>query len=362
MQDKDSGIFPVKQVYYRGVSEIIEDYYITDIVDHLEKGNAQNKKMFVSYYSAPCHEPNLVGSEKKLYTTDSFPNIPLEENDTWENFPRGFYDYLLIKLPEGLKNNAFSSKTEDVKKLYVSMQTAQTYENTKKIFLESAHALEYTIITNLYWSYIYENFIDVKNKKMMEYLRALYDEKLAQTDENDIKNFINKLDKSPTKKNTIVLITSEHGQEFGEHGVFGHTTLYDRNLKVPFILSVPNMSPGVYTEKVQGIDVTPTILDLIGIDHTLTFEGKSIVPIIRHQTFPDRYIITDKDGGVKKAIQKGEWKLLVARQNDDLLPYELFNVISDPNEEHNLIYSRGDIVRKMLKESNVHLPTGKDNP
>lgn len=174
-----------------------------------------------------------------------------------------------------------------------------------------------------------------------------------------MKNFIETFNASEFKKNTIVLITAEHGQEFGEHDVFGHTTLYDRNLRVPFILSVPGLNPHEYSSPVQGVDITPTLLDLVGIQQSFSFEGKSIVPILQNKKFEDRYIVSDRDAGDQKAIQKGEWKLLVNRQNKTYIPYELYNIKVDPDEKNNLIYSKSDIARKMLIESNVQIPTPK---
>jgi arylsulfatase A-like enzyme len=98
-------------------------------------------------------------------------------------------------------------------------------------------------------------------------------------------------------------------------------------------------------------------LDLVGIQHQFSFEGRSIVPILQNKNFEDRYIISDRDAGDQKAIQKGEWKLLVLRQKTSYIPYELYNIKEDPNEQNNLIYSKSEIARKMLRESNVHIST-----
>jgi hypothetical protein len=204
-QDKNSGIFPKDLVYNRGISEIKDVYDIRDILTQLEAGKKDKKKVFVSFYISSCHEPNIIGAQEKLFTTASYPEIPTEHQDSWKEFPRSFYDYMMVKLPTSLKNHAFTSRNDAVQELYDAMVKAKTYENTKKIFEEKALALEYTIINNLYWSYIYENFINIKDKNLMEYLRAIYDQKLVQIDENEMKNFIEAINASDFK-NTVVLI------------------------------------------------------------------------------------------------------------------------------------------------------------
>lgn len=101
-------------MYNRGISEIQDAYDIRAIFDRLETGKKDKKKVFASYYISSCHEPNIIGTQKKLFTSDSYPEIPTEEHDSWKKFPKEFYEYMLVKLPISLKNHAFSSKNSTV--------------------------------------------------------------------------------------------------------------------------------------------------------------------------------------------------------------------------------------------------------
>lgn len=183
-----------------------------------------------------CHEPNLVGSETKIYTTDSYPNIPIDETGTLITFTPEFFEYLKKKLPRPLTANTFKSETPRMKDIFERMVASNSFEKAKAIFLKESEFVSPELLGQLYWSYIYESYIDVNDKKMMTYLRALYDQDLQEQDANEIRKIIENLNESAQKNNTIVLITSQHGQEFGEHSIFGHTTLYEGNARVPFIL------------------------------------------------------------------------------------------------------------------------------
>jgi len=61
---------------------------------------------------------------------------------------------------------------------------------------------------------------------------------------------------------TIVVITADHGDELGEHGNFGHHSMYDGILRVPLIIAGPKIKSGIsVTQQVSLIDLTPTIVD-----------------------------------------------------------------------------------------------------
>ena len=63
-------------------------------------------------------------------------------------------------------------------------------------------------------------------------------------------------------------MTADHGDEFGEHGKFGHQTLYDGVVRVPLIITGPGIQGGTLVrQQVSLIDLAPTIGDLVGIDN-----------------------------------------------------------------------------------------------
>lgn len=77
--------------------------------------------------------------------------------------------------------------------------------------------------------------------------------------------------------NTIVVVTSDHGEEFMEHGEFEHgKTVYEAALRVPLILSVPGVEPTVVTTPVSQLDLTPTILKYAGLEIPDTMQGQPL--------------------------------------------------------------------------------------
>ncbi|MCA9542659.1 MAG: sulfatase, partial [Myxococcales bacterium] len=85
---------------------------------------------------------------------------------------------------------------------------------------------------------------------------------------------------------TIVVVTADHGDEFGDHGGQYHSTsLYDELIRVPLIVRVPGLPPRVVDEAVSLLDIAPTALDLLGVPAPATFEGRSLKPLLRGEPF-----------------------------------------------------------------------------
>jgi arylsulfatase A-like enzyme len=78
---------------------------------------------------------------------------------------------------------------------------------------------------------------------------------------------------------TIVIVAADHGEEFDEHGGRYHgSTLYEEQLRIPLIVSVPGIRPGVVGGQVQLIDVTPTVLTLLDIPVPARMRGTDLGP------------------------------------------------------------------------------------
>jgi len=83
--------------------------------------------------------------------------------------------------------------------------------------------------------------------------------------------------------NTMIIITSDHGDQFGEHGLFFHVfSLYDQLIKIPILIKYPKKMGkyGIKNEIVQNVDLFPTIIDLIDVDDEETlaqFQGNSLL-------------------------------------------------------------------------------------
>jgi arylsulfatase A-like enzyme len=84
-------------------------------------------------------------------------------------------------------------------------------------------------------------------------------------------------------ENTIIVITSDHGEAFQERGFEGHARkVFRETTEVPFIISLPfRLDPGVVVDsRTRGIDVWPTLLDLIGLETAADLDGRSLLPLL----------------------------------------------------------------------------------
>lgn len=156
------------------------------------------------------------------------------------------------------------------------------------------------------------------------------------------------------EKNTILVITGDHGEEFLEHGGWEHQrTLYQEVLHVPLVLVAPGRLPegAIVTSPVRNIDIAPTILDLCHLGIPPSFQGRSLVPLIgRGETAP-RPVLANLQTPIDRwdSLQQGERKFI--RRQDLGLHEFLFDLSEDPGETVNLVSSqpeRADSLRQEL--------------
>lgn len=126
----------------------------------------------------------------------------------------------------------------------------------------------------------YKKFSD----KERENLIALYDGCIRYTDEEFFKPLLQLLRDLKIYDRTMIIFTADHGEEFYEHGSWGHThSLYNELIKVPLIIKFPGSEyQGKKVEPVSRIvDIVPTILEAAGIDiEKFSFDGESLIPYI----------------------------------------------------------------------------------
>ncbi|MEZ5063541.1 MAG: sulfatase [bacterium] len=88
-------------------------------------------------------------------------------------------------------------------------------------------------------------------------------------------------------KDTIVIVVSDHGEQFGEHGKIGHgDSLYREELHVPLLVRAPGVAPRVSSHAVGLVDVMPTVLDLVGLGIP-DVQGESLVPVMTGRVADD---------------------------------------------------------------------------
>lgn len=191
-----------------------------------------------------------------------------------------------------------------------------------------------------------------------DYIIAQYDAEIAYMD-SCIQCLLQKLADLGLEEDTIVVFTSDHGETLTEHQCyFDHHGLYDCTLTVPFAFRWKGRTCGGkhYGDFCQLKDVMPTLLELMGIQTDLPFDGRSLMPVVRGEDRvqePDMYI-TECTWERKHGWRTPEWKLIVALEPD--LHFremkELYNLITDPGENHNVIGQYPEVAACLEKQLN----------
>ncbi len=206
-----------------------------------------------------------------------------------------------------------------------------------------------------------------------DYVIAQYDAAIAYMDAA-IQQILEKLRALGLEEDTIVVFTSDHGETLYDHDCyFDHHGLYDPTLVVPFIVVWKNHLPkGLrITDTMQLKDITPTLLDMMGIDTGLPFDGRSLMPLIRggHREKEDEFYITECTWMRKHGWRTPEWKLMISLEPDFHYkpPVELYNLVNDPEEYDNLADKRPEAVKMLTDRMNAWIEkrvkeTGRPSP
>ena len=206
-----------------------------------------------------------------------------------------------------------------------------------------------------------------------DYIIAQYDGAVAYMDAC-IQNILAKLESLGLEEETLVVFTSDHGETLYDHDCyFDHHGLYECTLTVPFVLRLPGKVPEGkrYADYCQLKDVMPTIMEILGIDTGIDFDGRSLMPLTRgeHREAEPEFYITECTWMRKHGWRTPEWKLIQALEPDfHFKPeIELYNLIKDP-EEYNNVADKEPGVLKMLQERMLqHIAkrekeVGRENP
>ena len=194
-----------------------------------------------------------------------------------------------------------------------------------------------------------------------DYINAQYDGAVAYMDAC-IQNLFASLRDLGAEEETLVVITSDHGETLYDHGCyFDHHSIHDCVLKVPLVFRCPGTVPSGrrYPDFCQPKDIMPTVLDIMGIDAKIDFDGRSLVPIMRGQKRepePEFYI-TECTWMRKHGWRTPEWKLIHALEPDfHFKPeWELYNLIRDPGENVNLAEEEPDVVAFLEDRMSKHI-------
>jgi len=178
-----------------------------------------------------------------------------------------------------------------------------------------------------------------------------YDQEIAFTD-SYIGQLLDLFRKRKDWERTFVVFTADHGEEFGEHGGEYHETCYQEVLRVPLVITGPDVAPRRDAARAEQIDLLPTILARLGVPAPEGLPGRDLLgsPPPEHPLFVER----DRPPGFRqRCLMEEPYKLIRVESRDiNLIPEKsraeysevhnvipgtyLYNLSEDPLEKENL--------------------------
>lgn len=195
-----------------------------------------------------------------------------------------------------------------------------------------------------------------------------YDGEIAHTDYH-IARLLRQLD-----DNTVVVFTSDHGEEFAEHAGLYHYTLYDEVMRVPLVIRAPGLASGTNDAPAEQIDLLPTILALLDIEAPAGLPGRDLLsgepddtPVFFERDRPPPWR--------QRGVVKGQHKLFVVEMQDSLdippasrgteVPVTnvhpgiyLYDLAADPDERANLYTDSNPTALELLGLVTQHFASG----
>ncbi len=215
---------------------------------------------------------------------------------------------------------------------------------------------------------------DLTNEKISKeenwsIFKARYDEYIRYCDKT-FEEFIANLTRMDKLQNTVVILTSDHGESF-DHGDFthGHSNLYEQLTHVPLIIKEPGQTKGrIINDLSEQIDITPTILSMANIQAPTWMEGRSLMPFLRGEQLPPKPVFSmtfKKNPGRMHEITKGtiavwegDYKLSHYLESGKSL---LFNLQEDPDEQMDLFDTNQETGMHLLELIKDNLKKANDN-
>ena len=177
---------------------------------------------------------------------------------------------------------------------------------------------------------------------------------------------LNHLDRLGLTNNTLIVLTSDHGESLGAHDYVGHRReVYEDIIRIPLIFRLPGRVPAgnVVSVPAMSIDVMPTVLDLLGVPYlAASYQGENIFALgTRERPVFAVAVELFTKSPIRRAVIDGSRKFI---EFDEDGRDALYDLAADPREERNLLYAdgrpaseaaawRGQIVRWYQAFSNV---------
>jgi choline-sulfatase len=182
---------------------------------------------------------------------------------------------------------------------------------------------------------------------------------ICRSVDKSLEHFVDGLKKLGIWEKTVLIITADHGEEFGEHGGRFHgKSLYEEMTRVPLMIRVPGLKPRQVNAPIGHLDVAPTLLGLFDLPVPKAYRGRSHanalvnnLPVqsgaVMLEVLPD----SNYDGHIL-GMRSGSMKVLYSPRTHH---FEIFDLDVDPGEHHNVADEYPDLRAMLLSKVDAHL-------
>ena len=186
---------------------------------------------------------------------------------------------------------------------------------------------------------------------VLEYYVSQYDGEIRYTDDR-IGEFLTQLGARGLLENTVIIVTSDHGESFLEHGKWNHGTgLYQEEIHTPLLLVLPGsrLAGSRIASPVQTHDLHPTILDMLHLPKSPDAQGRSLVEPMAGKADADRPVFSEgrfPGQPLLGSVRIGRWKVIYDPQTKEA---ELYDLRADPGEQHDLAQGEPRRVEELVE-------------
>lgn len=273
-------------------------------------------------------------------------------------FARGFdmdKNFIRENLPNGADNLWATAKKwilpakAKPQFVYLAVIEPHVIYNPKKEFLKLYWDKPYTgpikpVLTGIQLGKIKQGTLKV-NDTDKAYLEALHNAEITQSD-TAFGVFLADLKAAGLYDTSAVIVISDHGDEFWDHGDCGHAQAPHQELvHVPFMIHAPGLLPAgrVVSTDVEAMDLAPTLLELAGIDIPDAMQGRSVLGAALDEIAYSPSTSMTQNGTMSRGIKSGRYRMIHAGPTR----IELFDQLEDPREQVELVGKRPIAVRQM---------------
>lgn len=200
------------------------------------------------------------------------------------------------------------------------------------------------------------------NEYRHKLLQASYYSLMSEVDDN-MTRLVNYLAETNQLENTLLIFTSDHGEQMGDHWQYGKAGFYDQSYHIPLIIRTPHGISGTVSEFTGHVDIMPTILDWLQLEIPRQCDGQSLLPFLSganpknwREAIQWEFDFRNSDAEIDLNLNMESACLNVYRDNEFKyvhfagLPELLFDLKKDPDELHNVAGSNPTVVSEYARK------------